>query len=170
MFTFTITAYIRHLTNLKAILEKAKAWQEANKISDETIMNARLALDQFSLQQQVRGATNFAKNTGANLLGVDAPMFPDDEKTLSDLQKRIDAVISFLSTIKESDIKDDLEIRMIKLPWMPGKGLTAKYYAEVYGLSNFYFHYTTAYSILRHYGLSIGKGDYMGDVDLKDLA
>ena len=66
-------------------------------------------------------------------------------------------------------MKDDLETRLVPLVWMPGKGLTAQYFLEVYAHDNFYFHYTTAYSILRHYGLSIGKGDYMTGTEFKDL-
>jgi hypothetical protein len=170
MFNLTITTYSKNLGNLKAILEKAKAWQTAQKINDETIMNARLALDQFNLASQVRSTTNFAKNTAAALCAVEAPVFEDNEKTLSDLQARIDKVIAFLGTLTPDMVKDDLETRIIPLAWMPGKGLTAKYFVEEYALMNFYFHYTTAYSILRHYGLAIGKMDYMTGVDLRDVA
>ncbi len=170
MFTLTVTTYIKNLNNLKAILEKAKAWQVAQKINDETIMNARLALDQFNLAAQVRSTTNFAKSTAAALCAVEAPVFEDNEKTLTDLQDRIDKVIAFLQTLTPEMVKDDLETRIIPLHWMPGKGLTAKYFVEEYALMNFYFHYTTAYSILRHYGLAIGKMDYMTGVDLRDVA
>jgi hypothetical protein len=169
MFNLTITTYSKNLGNLKAILEKAKAWQTAQKINDETIMNARLALDQFNLAAQVRSTTNFAKSTAAALCAVEAPVFEDNEKTLSDLQDRIDKVIAFLGTLTPDMVKDDLETRIIPLAWMPGKGLVARYFLEVYAHSNFYFHYTTAYSILRHYGLAIGKADYMGQVEIQDL-
>jgi uncharacterized protein len=170
MFTLTIVAYRKHLISLRAILEKAKAYQEERKISDETMMNARLTLDQFSLAGQVRSVCNFARNSGAVIRGLENPVYEDNEKTLADLQSRIDTVLEYLSLITEDMIKDDLETRLVPLYWMPGKGLTAKYYLEVYALSNFYFHYVTAYSILRHYGLSLGKADYMGGVELRDLA
>ena len=101
MFSITVTTYIKNLNNLKAILEKAKVWQTSQKISDETIMNARLALDQFSFAGQVRSVTNFAKNSGAALCMVEAPVFEDNEKSLSDLQNRIDKVVAFLSTLTE---------------------------------------------------------------------
>jgi hypothetical protein len=166
----SITAYIRHLTNLQGILEKAKAWQQDHKVSDETMLSARLSLDQFTLAQQVRGATNFAKQTGAALCNVEAPIFEDKEASLQELQSRIDTVITFLSGLSEASIATDLETRLVPLAWMPGKGLTAKYYVEYYAHSNFYFHYTTAYAILRHYGVQIGKADYMGASELKDLA
>ncbi len=170
MFTFTVAAYINHLTNLRAILEKARAWQGEHNISDETIMNARLSLDQFSLAGQVRSACNFARNSGAVIRGLEAPSYEDTEKSLRDLQVRIDKVVSYLKEVTEDSIKNDLETRIVPLPWTPGKGLVAKYYLEVYAQSNFYFHYTTAYAILRHYGLPIGKADYMGHVELRDVA
>lgn len=169
MYTFTITAYIKNLNNLKAIVEKAKAWQATQKISDEAIMNARLALDQFSFAQQVRSVTYFARSSAAELCGITAPVFEDTEKTLSELQGRIDKTVAFLTTLTPDMVKTDLETRMVPLSWMPGKGLTAKYFIEEYAHLNFYFHYTTAYSILRHYGLQIGKGDYITGVEFKDL-
>lgn len=169
MFTITVLSYIKKLTALTAILEKAEMWQREHKISDEAIVGARLALDQFTFAQQVRSATNFAKNTGAALCAVEAPMFEDNEKSIPELKERITKTLTFLTSLTPAMVKDDLEVRLIPLAWMPGKGLTAKYFVEEYALSNFYFHYTTAYAILRHYGLQIGKGDYMGGVDLKDL-
>ncbi len=170
MFDITVTAYIRNLTNLRTILEKAKVYQAEHKISHETMVGARIALDQFSFAGQVRSATTAAKNGGGVLCGVDYPVFEDNEKTLDELIIRVDATVTFLKTLTPEMVKTDLETRMIPMTWLPGKGLTAKYYVEVYSLSNFYFHYVTAYSILRHYGLEIGKGDYMGNVELKDLA
>jgi hypothetical protein len=139
-------------------------------IQDSAIINARLALDQFTFAAQVRSTTNFAKNASASLCGIDAPMFEDKEATLDDLIARIDAVVAFLDSLNESMVKDDLDTRLVALPWMPGKGLTVRYFVEEYSLMNFYFHYTTAYAILRHYGLQIGKGDFITNVPLKDLA
>lgn len=171
MYSMTITAYTKHLTSLRAILEKAKAYQAEHKISDETMLNARLALDQFPLAGQVRSTCNFARNSAAVIRGVEQPIYEDDEKTLADLQARIDKVLAYLGEVTPESVKDDLETRLVPLAWMPGKGLTARYFLEEYALSNFYFHYVTAYSILRHHGLAIGKADYMGGgVDLKDLA
>jgi hypothetical protein len=172
MYNTIITPYITHLNNLKAILTKAIAWQAENKITDEAIMGARLALDMFPLASQVRIATNFARNSGATLCGLENPVYEDTEKTLTELQARIDKVISYLQGLTEDMVKTDLETRIVALPWMPGKGLVAKYYLESYAHSNFYFHYTTAYAILRHYGLAVGKGDYMGNLmgNMKDIA
>jgi hypothetical protein len=170
MFNFTVTSYINQLTSLKAILEKAKVMQENLKISDEALLNARLALDQFPLVRQVQIACDHAKKGSAVLCGVTAPVFEDNEKTLGELFERIDKTIAFLSTLSEENVVDLATAPMVPLYWAPGKGLMAKYFVETYARNNFSFHYTTAYSILRHYGLAIGKGDYMGGLELKDLA
>jgi hypothetical protein len=169
MFESTVTAYIRHLGNLRAILEKAHAWQIEKKISDDTIMNARLAIDQLPFSFQIRSAVTAAKNGAGVLCGVDYPVFEDTEKTIPELITRIDATVTFLKTLTPDMVKGDLEAKVIPMAWMPGKGIPGKFYTEVYTVSNFYFHYTTAYSILRHYGLEIGKGDYMGSFEFKDV-
>lgn len=172
MLNLTITAYLRNLATLRAILEKAYAWQTEKKISDDTIMNARLAIDQFPFAFQVRSVTTAAKNGAGVLCGVEYPVFEDTEKTIPELITRIDTTITFLKTLSPSMVKSasDLEGTVVPMAWMPGKGIDGKFYTEVYTVSNFYFHYVTAYSILRHYGLAIGKGDYMGDVMMKDIA
>ncbi len=170
MYNFTVATYSRDLGKLKRILEKAKVWQQEKKISDETIMNARLTLDQFSLAQQVRSVTNFARQTGEVLCNIEAKKPEDSETNLSALIERIDVTVAFLSTLNETMIANDLETRLVPLYWMPGKGIVAKYFVESYAHKNFYFHYVTAYSILRHSGLSIGKGDYMVMPEFKDLA
>lgn len=162
LFDITITSYIRHLTSLRAMLDIAKAYQLEHKISDETMLNARIALDQFPLASQVRIACNNARDSGTVITGKEKESYEDTEKTLEDLQARIDRVLALLTSLNVEMVQDDLKTRLVPLYWMPGKGLTAQYFLETYALSNFYFHYVTAYSILRHYGLSIGKSDYMG--------
>ncbi len=171
MFNLTVTAYIRNLATLRVILEKAHAWQLEKKISDETIMNARLTLDQFPFAFQVRSVIVAAKNGAGTLCGVEYPSFEDTEKTIPELITRIDATVTFLKTLTPEMVKSasDLEAKVVPMAWMPGKGIDGKFYTEVYTISNFYFHYVTAYSILRHYGLPLGKGDYMGDFEFKDV-
>lgn len=170
MFESTIGVYVKHLTNLRAILEKAKAFQAERKITDEAMLGARLALDQFPLASQVRIACNSARDAGSTLCGLPNLSYEDNEKTLADLQARIDKVLAHLATLSPAMVKDDLDTRLVPMYWMPGKGIPARFFVERYTHDNFYFHYVTAYSILRHYGLSIGKMDFMGGVELKDLA
>lgn len=168
MFDIIVTSYIRNLSNLKAILAKAKVMQAEKGIADDVIVNARLALDQFPFAKQVQLMTDYAKRAGAVLCGVENPSLPDTEKSLDELTERIDKTIAFLSGLSREHIADDLDTKVIPTPWLPGKGLRARYYVEVYSIPQFYFHYTTAYAILRHYGLAIGKGDYMGNLELVD--
>jgi hypothetical protein len=122
------------------------------------------------LAKQVQLVSDYAKRAGAVLCNIEAPKFEDNEKTLDELIARINKTTAFLTTLKEEMVANDFETRLVPLPWMPGKGLTAQYYLDYYSRANFYFHFVTAYSILRHYGLEIGKADYMGMTGLKDLA
>ena len=169
MFDLTVSAYIRNLIHLKNILTKAQAWQETSGIKDEALCAAHLGVDQFGLARQIQMTADNAKKGSATLCGVDAPVFEDNEKTLGELQARLDKTIDFLNTLTPEMVKDDLETRRVPFTWVPGKGFTAKFYVEQYTLSNFYFHYVTAYAILRNFGLSIGKQDYMS-LELVDLA
>ena len=169
MFTITVASYIRHLTNLKAILGKAIEWQKTTNFKDEAICNAHLAIDQFPLKKQVQMTCDYAKKSGAYLCGVEAPVNEDTEQTLAELQTRIDTTITFLNSLYEKELATELDKKLVPLPWLPGKAITAKYYIEDYALPQFYFHYTTAYSILRNFGLPLGKGDFLGSVDLQTL-
>lgn len=170
MYTLTIGSYIRHLTSLRAILVKAKTWQESNGYKEENVLSLHLAVEQFPLVKQIQMTTDFAKKSGALLTGVEIPAYEDNEKTIAELEARIDKTVAFLSSLPKDVIAPNLDTKMIALPWIPGKGLTAKYYIEEYALPQFYFHYTTAYAILRNFGLTLGKGDYLGSVDLRDIA
>lgn len=169
IFILTVTAYIRHLTNLKNILAKANTWQEASKLKDEAVCNAHLAIDQFPLKKQVQLMCDYAKRGGAFLAGVTPPVYEDTEATLGDLVARIDKTITFLQTLTPTELPADYETKIIPLSWLPGKGLTTKYYVEEYAIPQFYFHYTTAYSILRNFGLPLGKGDFLGGLDIRDV-
>lgn len=121
MFNFTISSYKNHLTNLRAILEKAKTFQGEHKIADETMLNARLILDQFSLAGQVRSACNFARNSAAVMRGVDHPVYEDNEKTLADLQTRIDKVLAYLGEMTEEMVQSDLRQELFLFHGCRGK-------------------------------------------------
>lgn len=169
MFTTTITSYIRHLANMNAILVKATEWQKATHFKEEAICNAHLAIDQFPFKKQVQMMCDFAKKSGSHLYGIEAPINEDNEKTLIELQARIESTIAYLNSLEGKDLAPLLDKKLVPLPWLPGKAITAKYYVEEYALPQFYFHYTTAYSILRNFGLPLGKGDFLGSIDLQTL-
>lgn len=170
-FTYTVTSYIKYSKNLQAILAKAKIWKDEKGYTDAQVLGLHLAVDQFPLVKQVQLVSDFAKKGSANLCGKENPSFADTETTIDELIERLQKTINFLETLKEEDVisNEILEKEMVALPWFPGKGLTKRYHLEEYAPQQFYFHYVTAYAILRNFGLSIGKGDFLGSVDLRDL-
>jgi hypothetical protein len=127
-----------------------------------------LAPDQYPLTRQIQAACDAAKFVGARLGAKEAPKNPDTETTLAELRTRIAGTVSFLDGITEKDFAG-AETRMCPLPWMPGKGLTGADYMNELGMPNFYFHVTTAYSIMRHNGVELGKTDFIGSLNVKDV-
>jgi len=168
MYNATVPNFVRTLSNLKNILVKAEAWVKEKKIDETTLLGARLALDQFSFVKQVQVASDNAKGTAARLIGVEPPIFEDSEQTIAALRERLEKTIAYLQTLKAEQFEGSEE-RQVTLKYFPGKYILGLDYVNGYGLPNFYFHVVSAYSILRHYGLSIGKADYIGELPFKDL-
>jgi hypothetical protein len=163
MYQASIPVFIRNLNNLSAILTKAEANAQARKIEPEVFVNARLAPDMFPLSRQVQIATDAVKGCAARLAGVEVPSFPDTEKTFPDLQARIAKTADFLKTFKAGQI-DGTEEKKIALK-VGGQDMTfaGQVYLLNFVLPNLYFHITTAYAILRHNGVELGKKDYLGN-------
>ena len=131
------------------------------------LLSARLAPDQFHLLRQIQAACDAAKSAAARLTGREPPSHPDTEQTIDDLRKRIATVVAYLDTMKPDDF-EGAETRRIALQFMPGKLILGSDYLTELALPNFYFHVTTAYAILRHNGVELGKGDYLGGLTLMD--
>mgnify|MGYP003475808344 CR=1 FL=1 len=167
MYNVTVPEFKRSLLALRAILEKAEAFVAEKKIEDSVLLQARLAPDQFPLVKQVQVACDNAKGTAGRLAGVELPKMEDNETTLKALEERIDKTIEFLDTLTMEQFEGSEE-REIPIYFFPGKALSGLEYVNTLGLANFYFHVTTAYSILRHNGLNIGKTDFMGAVEFHD--
>ena len=150
------------LTNLDNVLKKAEADAEARKIDPSVFVNGRLAPDMLPLVRQVQIATDHAKGASSRLAGQEPPKWPDEEKTFADLHARIAKALAHLKTFKPTSF-DGAETRTIELKF-PNVTLTytGKDYLHTNVLPNFYFHYVTAYAILRHNGVPIGKRDYLG--------
>jgi hypothetical protein len=150
------------LGNLSAILDKGAAYAEAKKIEPSVLMNSRLAADMFPLARQVQIASDVVKGGVARLAGIEIPSFPDTETTFPELQARIQKTVAFLKSVSAAQI-DGSEERTITLKVggneMNFKGLP---YLFSFVIPNFYFHITTAYAILRHNGVDVGKADYLG--------
>jgi uncharacterized protein len=165
MYQASVPAFIRMLGNLKEILGKGAAYAQARKIDESVLINARLYPDMLPLARQVYIATDFARGTAARLAGVEPPVYEDVEKTFAELTNRIDRTVEYLRTLNASAI-DGSESREIVRPLRgEPKKFTGINYLLQFALPNFYFHTTTAYDILRHNGIEIGKSDFIGALD-----
>jgi uncharacterized protein len=165
MYQASVPVFVRTLTNLKGILQKAAAHAQAHKIDEAVLVGARLYPDMLPLARQVQIASDFARGTAARLAGGEPPSYEDNEKTFAELTARIDRTLDYLRTKKAAEI-DGSESREIVRPVRgePHK-FTGTDFLLQYVMPNFFFHTTTAYAILRHNGIEIGKGDYIGKLD-----
>ena len=150
------------LKNLSAILDKAQAHADAKKLEPKVFASARLFPDMFPMARQVQAACDAAKGAVARLAGVAIPAHEDTEQTFEELKARIAKTIAFIQTVQPAQI-DGSEEREVVLKMRSGevkfKGMQ---YLLGHALPNFYFHVTTAYNILRHNGVEVGKRDYIG--------
>ncbi|MBC8724732.1 DUF1993 domain-containing protein [Paraburkholderia sp. 31.1] len=162
MYQASVPVLIRGLTNLQAILVKAEAHAAAKQIEPSVFTNARLAPDMLPFVRQVYIASDTAKGCAARLAGVEPPKFDDVEQTFDELQARIQKTIDYLKEFNAAQI-DGSESRTITLKMRTGSiEFTGASYLFGFVLPNFYFHVTTAYDILRHNGVELGKLDYLG--------
>ena len=162
MYQASIPVFTRMLGNLSAILKKAEANAEARKIDPSVFVNARLAPDMHPLSRQIQIATDAVKGGAARLAGVEIPSFPDTETTFAELHERIAKTIAFLETFKPAQI-DGSEERTITLKLGPTEvSFPGQTYLLNFVIPNFFFHLTTAFAILRHNGVDVGKMDFLG--------
>lgn len=154
------------LNALSALLDKASAFAEARKIDPTVLLGTRLFPDMFAFIRQVQSACDQAKNGGARLAGIDPPRYEDGEKTIDELKARIAKTVAFIKTLDTNRIDDSAD-REITFPLGPNKGhMKGADYLNHFTLPNFYFHFTTAYDILRHCGVEIGKRDFIGAIPM----
>ena len=153
------------LGSLDAILDKAVAHCEAKKIAPEVLLGYRLAPDMHPLTRQVQMVSDQVKGTLARLAGIDIPAWADEEKTFADLKARIAKTLEFANSIPADKINgtEDKEIVLKFGPTFEMK-FTGQQYLLNFFLPNFYFHTSTAYDILRHAGVELGKRDLMGKI------
>ena len=162
MYQASIPVCLQFLTALSALLDKAAEHARAEGLDEAELIEARLAPDMFPLSRQVQIATDHAKGMAARLSGREVPKYEDDETTIEALNARIAKTMAFISSVELSEV-DGSEDRNITLP-MRGQSVTlpgARYLMH-FTLPNFFFHTTTAYAILRHKGVAVGKSDFMG--------
>ena len=163
MYKASVPVFVQFLTSLSAVLDKAAAYAEAKKVEPAVLLNTRLAPDMFPLVRQVRAATDHAINACGRLAGADMPSFANAETTIPELKDRIAKTIDFLKGLKPAQI-DGSEDKAIKITFPSGatREFTGQSLLLTGSLPNFYFHCTTAYDILRHCGIELGKRDFMG--------
>jgi hypothetical protein len=162
-----IQEFGKMLRNLDGCLDKAIMHAKAKSFEPDVFVHARLAPDQYTLDRQVQSACDSAKFAAAYLANKEAPKHPDTERTVDELRKRIATCLGYLETFKEADFAGADE-RRVAPPWLKGKWLRGEEYLVQLAIPNFMFHVTTAYSILRHNGVGIGKMDYIGSLALRD--
>jgi hypothetical protein len=161
MSQVAVPTFVRGLTGLKGVLAKAKAQAEAKGIDPNALLQARLYPDMFALPRQVQICADFAKGAVARLAGAEVPSWDDNEATFDELIARVDRTIAFVQGIDAGAIdgSEDRDITLVR------RGESTVHKGQAYlidqAIPNFYFHLTTAYAILRHNGVEIGKKDYL---------
>jgi hypothetical protein len=163
MYSVSAPTFVRMLGNLQTWLDKAQAHAETRKFDPNNFIGMRLAPDMLPLNRQVQIGSDAAKACMARLAGTEMPKWEDNEATLAELRARAQKTIDYVKSFTAAQI-DGSEGREIKVPRRAGEPLKfdGETYLKHYALPNFYFHITTAYALLRHGGVEIGKGDYLG--------
>jgi hypothetical protein len=164
MYQASVPVFQRMLKSVDAVLDKGAAYAAERKFDPSVLLTARLFPDMFALTRQVQIATDHAKGATARLAGLPVPSFADTEATFPELKARIAKTLDFIATVKPAQI-DGSEARDISLKAGPRElSFKGQDYLLFFALPNFYFHVTTAFAILRHNGVPIGKLDYLGAV------
>ena len=163
MYTMSVPVFKQLVNSLSAILTKAEALATEKKFEPIVLLDARLFPDMFPLIRQVQIATDFAKSVSARLAGVDVPAYDDNEQSFTELQGRIGKTLSCIESLTPEQFEGSETREIVLRPGTPKeKKMVGHSYLSNYGLPQFFFHVTTAYAILRHNGLEVGKGDFMG--------
>jgi hypothetical protein len=162
MYSASVPVFQHMLHNLNHILDKGQAHCEARKIDPTALTTYRLAPDMLPFTRQVQIACDAAKNGVARISGVEAPKFEDNEATFDELKARIQKTLAWLESVPASAL-DGTDDKDITFPVGREKTRTmkAEAYLKTWALANFFFHITTAYAILRHNGVELGKPDYL---------
>jgi uncharacterized protein len=162
MYTASVPVFQHMLRNLVHILDKAEANALARKFEPSVLTVSRLAPDMLPLTRQILIACDAAKLAVARISGLEAPKFEDNEQTFADLRARIQKTLDYLETVPAKAL-DGTEDKEITFPVGREKTrtMTAQAYLSTWALPNFFFHVTTAYAILRHNGVDLGKADYL---------
>jgi uncharacterized protein len=164
LYAAAVPAYLQQLKALAGMLDKAESYAAARKFDAAALLQARLFPDMFTLCRQVQLTTDFAKGACARLAGVELPSYADTETTFAELKARVGKTVAFIETLTPKHF-EGAETRDITIK-IAGQPLTfvGQDYLLNFALPNFYFHLTTVYALLRHNGVELGKGDFVGAV------
>jgi hypothetical protein len=163
MYTHSVPVFKQMLTALKTILAQASEHATSKSIEPDALLQARLFPDMLPLLKQVQIAADFSRGVSARLAGVDVPTFDGQEKNFADLNALLTQTLAFLDTLDAAQFEGKETTQIVLRPGTPKeKTLSGQTYLAQYGLPQFFFHVTTAYNILRHNGLPVGKRDFMG--------
>ena len=163
LYTHSVPVFKQMLTALKTLLTQASEYAATKSIEPDALLQARLAPDMFPLLKQVQIAADFSRGIAARLAGVDVPAFAGQEKSFADLDVLLTQTLAFLDGVNASQFEGKESSEIVLRPGTPKeKKLSGQVYLANYGSPQFFFHVTTAYAILRHNGLPVGKRDFMG--------
>jgi hypothetical protein len=163
----SVPIFVRQLNQVSLWLDKAEAHAQAKKFEPAVYLAARLAPDMLPFTTQVQIACDTVKFGVARIAGVDAPKFADEEKSLPELRERIRKTLDFIQSVPAEKI-DGTDAKDVVVPRRDGSmTLKGEFYLKHFVLPNFFFHVTTTYALLRHWGVELGKADYLGPLDAR---
>ncbi len=162
MYSASVPVFKQILGSLSAILDKAEAHALEKKIEPAALLQARLYPDMFPFLRQIQVAADFAKGASARLAGVDVPKYEDTEHSFADLKARLAKTIAFIDALPQADLEASADRDISTSSGANAKQFKGQVYLMHYALPHFYFHATTAYAILRHNGVEVGKKDFIG--------
>lgn len=163
MYTASVPVFKQLLGGLSKVISNAETHVTEKKIEPNALLQARLFPDMFTLLRQVQVACDFAKSVSARIAGVAVPAFDDTEASFADLQARIAKTLAFVETLTPAQIDGSESRKIVTQAGTPKEKIfDGQTYLVHYGLPHFFFHVTTAYAILRHNGVEVGKKDYVG--------
>ena len=162
MYAASVPVFKQILSSLSAIIDKAEAHATEKKIEPAALLQARLYPDMFPFARQVQVAADFAKGCSARLAGVDVPRYEDTEQTFAELKERIAKTLAFIDGLPQDGIEASAQRDITTSSGANAKQFKGQVYLVHYALPHFYFHVSTAYAILRHNGVEVGKKDFIG--------
>jgi uncharacterized protein len=162
LYDVSIAPLERNLQNLKHILQQGELYAEQKKVAPEVLLNSRLSVDMYPLTNQIQLVSDMSKGAGARLAGLAIPQYADDETSFEMLYARIDKTLAFLSQIQPAQLAGAESKQVVLTIRKAELSFTGLDYLEKWVMPNVYFHSTTAYNILRHLGVPLGKTDYLG--------